>query len=146
MNRDQERGGQAEGDPIGLKERQRGTLWASWSFVLGCLCIWVAGCHHDAYWYQRGKTVSEAERDCRDCFQEAQVLASETSWDQRLNSAAAPGEPDSGQWSYAFEDSQWRRCMKNAGYALIPERDLGQSIKKRTLHLGIVQTFPIAGE
>jgi len=125
---------------------QHGGPGVLWPVILGCLCVLATGCSRNSYWYQQGKTFTQAEQDCRECYHRAQVLASEANWKQRLDGPAARSETTDTQWSYAYQDSQFRRCMKRRGYRLVSERELDKSTKRQSLHLSTVQTFPIAGD
>ena len=115
-------------------------------FIVGVLCFASVGCSGDSYWYHPDRSLAEAEEDCRRCYQRAQVQASEITRDQRLDRAAAPSELDGEQWSYAYQDAQFRRCMKDAGYEFVPAKQLDKDVQKRVLRLGAFQSFPIAGD
>jgi hypothetical protein len=63
-----------------------------------------------------------------------------------LDTDAAPTEAGERQWAYALLDSQFRRCMRNAGYELILGRELDKAVQRKTLRVGGVETLPIAGD
>jgi len=114
--------------------------------VLGPVCGLCGGCSQRIYWYHPGKTLADAERDCRECYRQAQVEAGEATWDQRLDRAQMQGESDDRQWSYAYQDSRFRRCMRRNGYRLTRERELKPPVRKRVFRMGSVQSYPIAGK
>ena len=117
-----------------------------WLVALGLICMLGAGCSRKTYWYHSDRTLAEAERDCRECYQQAQTEAAEASWSQRLDGAEVEGESTDEQWSYAYQDSRFRRCMKRRGYRLTAERELRAPVRKRVLRMGSIQSFRIAGD
>ncbi|MBN1360533.1 MAG: hypothetical protein JW993_08075 [Sedimentisphaerales bacterium] len=110
------------------------------------LVLLCGGCSRKTYWYHPDRTLAQAQQDCRECYQQAQAEAAEASWDQRLDDAEIQEESTDKQWSYAYEDSRFRRCMKRRGYSLVPERELKAPVRKRVLRMGPIQSFPLAGE
>jgi hypothetical protein len=114
--------------------------------VLGLACVSCWGCRQTIYWYHPDKTLAEAERDCRECLRQAQVEAAEATWEQGLGHAQMQSDSGDQQWSHAYQDAQFRRCMRRNGYQLVPERELEAPTQKRVLRIGSVQAYPIAGE
>jgi hypothetical protein len=108
--------------------------------------VFGAGCSRKTYWYHPEKTLAEADQDCRECCRQAQTEAAEAGRSQRLDQAEVQGESADEQWSYAYQDSQFRRCMKRLGYHLTPERQLDASVRKRVVRMGNIQSFLIAGD
>jgi hypothetical protein len=117
----------------------------SWLVALGLIGMLAVGCSRKTYWYHPDRTLAQAEQDCRECYQQAQTEAAETGRTQRLDNAEVQGESADEQWSYAYQDVQFRRGMKRRGYHLVQERQLDASVEKRVLRMGGIQSFPIAG-
>ena len=117
----------------------------SWLVALGLICALAAGCSRKTYWYHPDRTLAQAERDCRECYQQAQTEAAEAGRTQRLDKAEVEGELTDEQWSYAYLDSRFRRGMKRRGYHLVRQRQLDSSVRKRVLRMGGIQSFSIAG-
>jgi hypothetical protein len=121
-------------------------LWIVWWLAaLGLICVLCCGCSRQTYWYRPDGTLAEAEGDCRECYRQAQVTAAEAAWDQRFDRSQIEGESTDRQWSYAYQDAQFRRCMRHNGYRLTRQRELKAPIRKRTLRLDAVQSYSIAG-
>jgi hypothetical protein len=121
-------------------------LTRRWFVAFGAICALCCGCSQKMYWHRPDKTLVEAERDCRECYRQAQAEAAEATWDQRLDRTQMRGASDDQQWSYAYQDSRFRRCMKRNGYRLTPEDELKPPVEKRVLRMGNVQSCPIAGK
>lgn len=120
--------------------------WIAWRLAaLGLICVLCCGCSRQTYWYRPDKTLAEAERDCCECYRQAQIAAAEAAWDQRFDRSQIEGESADRQWSYAYQDAQFRRCMRHNGYRLTLQGELKAPIRKRILHLDPMQSCRIAG-
>lgn len=115
-------------------------------FVLMLICTAGAGCSRKTYWYHPDRTLAEAERDCRECYQQAEAQAARAGWGQSLDGGQTESESPDQQWLYAHLDAQFRRCMRRLGYHLASDRELKAPVRKRVLQMSAIQALPIAGK
>ncbi|MEJ2702571.1 MAG: hypothetical protein P8Z79_09035 [Sedimentisphaerales bacterium] len=113
------------------------------------------------YWFNPGKSLSEARQDCRECYARAVKEASEDVAEQYYRSrdmSLSPGGetvpwsthsehspgPDldalseSELWGSTHRENLFRGCMDARGYQLTREDDLGREIRKSSLRIGRV--------
>jgi len=111
------------------------------------------------YWYDPAKTLNQARRDCRECYDQAVTLASEDlaheyysrSPEMRQRpycSTRGDGlDPvdlgplwESTFWGDTHRENLFRGCMKSRGYRLAREDQLGRRVRK-----SCVRTHKVAG-
>ncbi len=119
---------------------------ALWLLAFSLVCALGGGCSRKTYWYHPDRTLAQAETDCRECYYQAQVEAAEAAGDQRLDRAELQAEATLEQWSYAYQDSRFRRCMKRRGYQLTSERELKPPVRKRVARMGTIDSVLLAGD
>ena len=109
------------------------------------------------YWYNPVKTVNEAQRDCRQCYDQAVRRASEDLADEYYgNSPEMRQSPyfssrcdnlsgsDVGAlrewtlWGTTHRENLFRGCMKFRGYRLTGKDELGLRVRTRSLAAGNV--------
>lgn len=109
------------------------------------------------YWYNRAKTVNEAQRDCRQCYDQAVRQASEDLADEYYSRPAETGDvphvsarcdnlngSDVGAlrewtlWGTTHRENLFRGCMKSRGYRLTGKDELGPRVRTRSLAAGKV--------
>ncbi len=124
------------------------------AITLVLISVTVAGCSiRHCYWYNPAKTLEEAKRDCRECYNEAVAEASEAVAEYYYDHAAPPGrlyyfrrgiassEADYNalygwiMWGDSYRQNVFRGCMKRRGYFRISADQLGQSVRKRSLYM-----------
>ena len=109
-------------------------LTAAFIFVI----IISAGCGGPSrYWYNENNTIRQANKDCRDCYQLAQIEAMETSKQMSRDY----GIPFSVGRNY--RDTQFNKCMKDKGYLEIWDYNLNPDVKKRTVEYGANHSDPM---
>jgi hypothetical protein len=132
------------------------------AFMFVLVGLVAGGCSSpEYYWFNPGKSLSEARQDCRECYAQARKEASEDIAEQyyrRREMALSPGgetvpwsshsERFSGSEFYALNESElWRStyqenlfrgCMDSRGYQLTRENELGRHIRKSSLIAGRV--------
>ena len=116
----------------------------------GCSCA-------SHYWYNPDKTVNEAQRDCRQCYDQAVRRASEGFADEYYGRPAEMRESphfsarcdnlngsDFGAlrewtlWGTTHRENLFRGCMKSKGYRLTGKDELGPRVRTRSLAAGKV--------
>ncbi len=123
------------------------------------IALAVAGCSQShSYWYQRGKTLEQAQADCRDCRRQAQQEAGEAAAHEYIShldsslhrrgdfgafheslesddstfidASPAPGGP--------YEQNVFDGCMKRKGYQQLKSHRLPPDARTKSLSLGAV--------
>jgi hypothetical protein len=108
-----------------------------------------------SYWYNPAKTVNEAERDCRQCYDQAVRRASEDFADEYYGRSSDMRESPhySGRydhlsssefgalrewtlWGTTYRENLFRGCMKSKGYRLTRKDDLAPRVRIRWLAAG----------
>lgn len=109
------------------------------------------------YWYNPAKTVNEAQRDCRQCYDRAVRRACEDFADEYYGHPLQmrespylaarwddPAGSDFGAlstwtlWGTTHRENLFRGCMKSRGYRLTRKDDLGPRARTRRLAAGMV--------
>ena len=89
------------------------------------------GCNEPSqYWYNEDNTIRQADKDCRECYYQAQAEAIEASMQQSRDYGM------SFSVSRNYMDTQFKKCMKDKGYIEIWDDNLDPDGRKRTVEYG----------
>lgn len=117
------------------------------AITLVLISVTVAGCSiRHCYWYNPAKTLEEAKRDCRECYNEAVAEyyydhAAPLGWFYHFRRGIAGSEADYNaldgwiMWGDSYRQNVFRGCMKRRAYFRVRADQLGESVRKRSLYM-----------
>jgi len=107
-------------------------------FLLAMPCF--IGCEsHSVCWYNPDRTLKQAERDCRECKDQARVEAIE----EAIRYKHKYRYP--GSIGPVYRNLQFDRCMKQKGYSRVPGDELSSTVRKRLFELADERYHTLAG-
>jgi hypothetical protein len=93
------------------------------------------GCGNSVSWYRPGGTLKQIKQDCRECHYQAQAEAMEAAYRSKLDQFVIGYDRFRRSVGPGYRDLQFDRCMKQKGYRLVTEEEVGHARRKRLFNV-----------